>query len=198
MKKPAVFIDRDGTINEQMGYINHLSRFVLLPGVFEAVRLLNNNGFLAIVITNQSGVARGYFPVDLVFEVHDLMKNLFKEEGAVIDEIYFCPHHPQGIIPEYTCACDCRKPGTDLIDQALESFDIDMFRSYSIGDRYSDMELGYRLGLKNIMVMTGYGAGELKYLSPESGIKPTYIAEDLLSAVHWILEKENAPGNKSA
>jgi len=73
-----------------------------------------------------------------------------------------------------------------------------MFRSYSIGDRYSDMELGYRLGLKNIMVMTGYGAGELKYLSPESGIKPTYIAEDLLSAVHWILEKENAPGNKSA
>ena len=92
VKKPAVFLDRDGTINEQMGYINHLSRFVLLPGVPEAIRLLNKNEFLTILVSNQSGVARGYFPIDLVYEVHEFLKASLKEEGAVIDGIFFCPH----------------------------------------------------------------------------------------------------------
>ena len=190
MKKPAVFIDRDGTINEQLGYINHLSRFVLLPGVVEAVRLLNKNNFLSIIVTNQSGVAQGYYSIDLVYETHDFLKTTLKEKGAIIDGIFFCPHHPRGIVPEYRSECDCRKPKLGLVEQALESFDIDMTSSYVVGDRYIDMELAQRLNLKGILVKTGYGLGEIEYILPAQDIKPTHIAQDLLGAVRWILEKE--------
>ena len=110
MKRPAVFMDRDGTVNEQMGYINHLNRFVLLPGAAEAIRLLNDAGYLAIIVSNQSGVARGYFPVDLVHRVHEKMETLIKKEGATLDGIYFCPHYPKGKVAPYGTTCDCRKP----------------------------------------------------------------------------------------
>jgi D-glycero-D-manno-heptose 1,7-bisphosphate phosphatase len=191
MKKPAVFIDRDGTINEQMGYINHLSRFVLLPGVHEAVRLLNDKDFLAIVTSNQSGVARGYFPIDLVYEVNARMEELLKEQGAVIDGIYFCPHHPRGVVPEYSIECDCRKPKPGLIHQALESFEIDISGSYVIGDRHLDVEFADRANLKGLMVKTGYGLGDIAYILPHRPTKPVHIAEDLLDAVRWILERGN-------
>lgn len=187
VKKPAVFLDRDGTINEQMGYINHLSRFVIFPGVAEAVKLLNTHEFWAIVITNQGGVARGYYPIELMHEIHALLRRSLKNEGAFIDGIFYCPHHPAGIVPEYSIACDCRKPKTGLIDQALESFDIDMANSYMVGDRYVDVELASRLNLKGILVKTGYGLGEIDYVLPQMPIKPDYIAQDLLDAVKWIL-----------
>ena len=190
MKKPAVFIDRDGTINEQLGYINHLSRFVIFPGVPEAVRLLNKNNFLAIIISNQSGVAQGYYPIDMVYETHDLLKTSLEEKGAKIDGIFFCPHHPRGVVPEYTCACRCRKPETGLVDQALKSFDIDMSRSYVVGDRYIEIELAHQLNLKGIMVETGYGLGEMDYILPDKPSRPDHIAQDLLHAVEWILGEE--------
>ena len=117
MKRPAVFLDRDGTINEQMGYINHVSRFILLPGVAEAIRLLNENNFLVIVVSNQSCVARGYFPLTLVEKVHEYMISKLKKENAIIDGIFFCPHYAKGRLPEYTFDCDCRKPKTGLIEQ---------------------------------------------------------------------------------
>ncbi len=183
-------MDRDGTINEQLGYINHLSRFALLPGVIEAVRLLNKNNFLSIIVTNQSGVARGYYPIDLVYKIHDFLKTTFKQQGAVIDGIFFCPHHPWGVVPEYTSECDCRKPKLGLARQALEYFDIDMTSSWVVGDRYIDMELAQRLSLKGILVKTGYGLGEIEYILPAQSIKPTHIAQDLLGAVRWILDKE--------
>ena len=189
MKRPAVFLDRDGTINEQMGYINHLSRFNLLPGVCDAVRLLNENGFLTVIISNQSGVARGYFPINLVYQVHDLMKTILKEKEAIIDGIFFCPHHPKGVVPEYTCKCGCRKPKMGLIDRACNTFDIDMSNSYMIGDRHLDIELAQRCDLKSVLVKTGYGLGETDYILPQKEIKPSYVAWDLLHAVHWILEK---------
>jgi len=198
VKRPAVFIDRDGTINEQMGYINHMSRFILLPGVSEAIRLLNENDFFAIIVSNQSGVARGYFPIDLVYELHASLKASLKEEEAVIDGIFFCPHYPRGIVPDYTCECDCRKPKTGLIDQACESFDIDMSRSYMIGDRHLDIELAHRLDLSGIMVKTGYGMGEIEYIFPKKPVRPTHIAQDLFHAVSWIVEREKALRNKKA
>ncbi len=198
MKRPAVFIDRDGTINEQMGYINHMSRFILLPGVSEAIRLLNENDFFAIIVSNQSGVARGYFPIVLVYELHASLKASLKEEGAVIDGIFFCPHYPRGIVPDYTCECDCRKPKTGLIDQACKSFDIDMSRSYMIGDRHLDIELAHRLDLRGIMVKTGYGMGEIEYIFPKKPVRPTHIAQDLFHAVRWIVEREKALRNKKA
>jgi D-glycero-D-manno-heptose 1,7-bisphosphate phosphatase len=196
MKKPAVFIDRDGTVNEQMGYINHVSRFVILPGVVEAVRLLNGIGFHAVIVTNQSGVARGYFPLSLVHEIHDFLDASLKKDHVTLDGIFFCPHHPNGSVPEFTKQCNCRKPRTGLIDQACRSLEIDLQNSYAIGDRCDDIEFARRAGVKGILVKTGYGLGEIKYLLPHSKSNPVYIAEDLLHAVQWIINGEKATENR--
>ncbi len=183
MLKPAVFIDRDGTINEQMGYINHITRFRLLPKVGEAIRLLNKNGYLVIVITNQSGVSRGYFPIELLYQVHDYMKELLRKHGAHVDAIYFCPHAPEE-------GCNCRKPNTGMIEKACREFPIDLSKSYLIGDMCTDIELAEKAGIKGIIVKTGYGLGEIEYRLPKTKLKPVYIAEDLFSAVNWILEQD--------
>jgi len=190
VKRPAVFIDRDGTINEQMGYVNHISRFVLLPGTAEGIRLLNRHQYLAIIVSNQSGVARGYFPMELIDRVHAHMKDLLAKEGANIDGIFFCPHYPRGNVPEYSVECDCRKPRTGLVQKACEEFDIDMKNSYVIGDRCSDIELAERSNLQGIMVTTGYGLGDIEYVLPNKPFKPLHIARDFLHAVRWIIERE--------
>jgi len=188
--RPAVFIDRDGTINEQRGYINHISQFVLLPGVGKAISLLNKNNHTVVITSNQSGVARGYFPIQLVKEIHGLMELKLTKDNAHIDRIYFCPHHPDGVVPEYSRECDCRKPNTGLIKKAKAELDIDMETSYVIGDRLLDIEFANNANLPGILVLTGYGKGELKYVVPHKSIKPAYVAEDLLRAVQWILKQE--------
>lgn len=185
--KPAVFMDRDGTINEQMGYINHISRFVMLEGVADAIRLLNTHGFLSIVVSNQSGVARGYFPMELVHKTNRYMEERLAAEHALIDAIYFCPHYPKGTIARYSIDCNCRKPRPGLVEKACRRFDIDMKNSFVIGDRSTDMELAYRCGLKGILVKTGYGRGEMEYIIAHSPYQPVHVAEDLLDAVKWIL-----------
>jgi D-glycero-D-manno-heptose 1,7-bisphosphate phosphatase len=195
LKRPAVFLDRDGTINEQMGYINHRSRFVILPGVPEAIRLLNENNFLVIVVSNQSGVARGYFPIRLVYEIHDFLLTTLQEKNAIIDGIFFCPHHPQGVVPEYRLNCECRKPRPGLIEQARASFDIDMSKAYVVGDRVSDIELAHRLDLKGVMVETGYGLGDIAYVLPGK-TQPSHIAQNLLHAAQWIVGREKALENR--
>ena len=195
MSRPAVFLDRDGTINEQRGYINHISRFVLLPRTAEAVRLLNEHGFLAIIVTNQSGVARGYFPIELVNEVHEHLKELLRKEGAYVDGIFFCPHYHRGEVGEYTIECNCRKPRPGLIEKARENLDIDMAGSYLIGDRVSDIELAKRCNLKGVLVKTGYGKGDLEYVFPNSRAKPLHVAKDLLAAVRWIIKDDRGGKN---
>lgn len=195
MSRPAVFLDRDGTINEQRGYINHISRFVLLPGTAEAVRLLNEHGFLAIIVTNQSGVARGYFPIELVNEVHEHLKELLRKEGAYVDGIFFCPHYHRGEVGEYTIECNCRKPRPGLIEKARKNLDIDMAGSYLIGDRVSDIELAKRCNLKGVLVKTGYGKGDLEYVFPNSRAKPLHVAKDLLAAVRWIIKDDRGGKN---
>jgi D-glycero-D-manno-heptose 1,7-bisphosphate phosphatase len=170
-----------------MGYINHPSRFVVIPGVPEAIRLLNKNNYLVIVVSNQSGVARGYFPIDLVHHVHDLLSTILSENDCAVDGIFFCPHHSRGIVPEYRRECDCRKPKTGLIEQARKAFDIDMSNSYVVGDRYLDMELANQLNLKGVLVKTGYGRGEIEYILPDKQ-QPDYIAEDLVDAAEWIVK----------
>jgi D-glycero-D-manno-heptose 1,7-bisphosphate phosphatase len=187
MKKPAVFVDRDGTMNEQMGYINHVSRFKMIPGVPQAIRMLNRHGFLVLVVSNQSGVARGYYPLDLVETIHRLMVSRIKEKKGIIDGIFFCPHHPAGSVPEFSRDCDCRKPKTGLIEQAAKSFEIDLPRSFVVGDMCSDIELAHRAGLKGVLVKTGYGLGEIEYILPQKPAKPVHIAQDLLDAVRWIV-----------
>ena len=187
MKRPAVFLDRDGTINEQMGYINHITRFKLLPGVRRGVQALNEKGFLTIVVSNQSGVARGFFPIDLVEQVNSRMKHLMAERGARLDAIYYCPHHPHGSVDAYSIPCKCRKPRTGLLEKACQDFQIDLRNSFVIGDTSTDIVMASRFGLKGILVKTGYGLGEAEYVLPTIDVKPIHIADDLLDAAMWIL-----------
>jgi len=187
VKRPAVFLDRDGTINEEMGYINHRSRFVLLPRSSEALRLLNQEGFLVIVVSNQSGVARGYFPETLVHEINDYMRSLLEREGAFVDAIYYCPQHPSATVPAYRMVCQCRKPSTGLIQLACDRYDIDMDRSFVIGDRLTDIDMARNAGLKGVLVRTGYGMGEIEHLLPRSAVTPDHVASDLLEGAKWIV-----------
>ena len=187
----AVFLDRDGTINEEVGYVNHLERFTLLPRAGEAIRLLNRHEIKAVVITNQSGVARGYFPESLIHLVHQKMQDLLRMEGARLDGIYYCPHHPEAGEPPYRQRCRCRKPATGLIEEAVKELDLDCSQSYSIGDRGADIELGRQVGAKGILVLTGYGKGEWEYHGDQWKVKPDYVARDLREAVQWILLQES-------
>lgn len=185
--RPAVFLDRDGTINEQMGYINHLSRFQLLPGVGAAIRLLNEAGVPVVVVTNQSGLARGYFPAALLVEVHARMAELLAAAGARLDGLYICPHHPEAKLPEYRQACDCRKPRSGLLTRAARELSLDLPRSYVVGDRWSDLKAAANCQARGVLVLTGYGRGDYEYIGPGQAVQPHFVAEDLLAAVSWIL-----------
>lgn len=181
----AVFLDRDGTINEEMGYINHLDRFVILAGAAAAIRSINASGLKAVVITNQSGAARGYFPVAFIDRVHEKMRRLLGEAGAFLDGIYTCPHgHQPG---ELEVGCDCRKPGPGLLLQAGRDLNLDLARSYVVGDRFQDVEMARRAGARAVLVLTGYGKGELDFVGPASLVRPDFVAADLPEAVEWIL-----------
>jgi D-glycero-D-manno-heptose 1,7-bisphosphate phosphatase len=181
MSHPAVFLDRDGTINEEMGYINHLSRFRLLPQAVAAIRRLNAAGLKVVVITNQSGSARGYFPPALVDQVHAHLNQLLAAGGAHLDGVYACLHHPDA-------GCACRKPQPTLIQQAARDLDLDLTRSYLVGDRYKDIETAANAGVKGILVLSGYGRGEYDYLRAVQKVHPVYVAGDLAAAAGWILQ----------
>ncbi len=188
-KQPAVFLDRDGTINEQMGYINHISRFVLLPGVGRAIRKLNEHNIPVVVVTNQSGLARGYFPASLLDEVHKKMDQQLAAEGAHIDGLYICPHHPEAKEKKYRKACNCRKPKIGLLKQAAADLNLDLTKSFMVGDRWSDLKCGAAAGATSILVLTGYGRGDQQYIGPQQEIQPAKVAINLNAAVDWILEQ---------
>ena len=188
-KQPAVFLDRDGTINEQMGYINHISRFVLLPGVDRAIRKLNEHNIPVVVVTNQSGLARGYFPASLLAEVNQKMEQQLAAEGAHIDGLYICPHHPEAKEKKYRKACSCRKPKTGLLKQAAADLNLDLTQSFMVGDRWSDLKCGAAAGATSILVLTGYGRGDQQYIGPHQDIQPAMVAENLNAAVDWVLEQ---------
>lgn len=191
MRQPAVFIDRDGTISEEVGYVNHPSRFRLFPYSSEAIRVLNTNGRLAIVITNQAGVARGYFSEDVVVAIHDQLKSDLGNASAQLDAIYYCAHHPSAGEPPYRLDCDCRKPRTGLIERAVQEFEIDLTASWMVGDRYSDVELARNAGLRSALVLSGYGRGEWEYQRAAWEHQPDLVCEDLLVAVNLIVNGES-------
>ncbi|RJR44095.1 MAG: HAD family hydrolase [Deltaproteobacteria bacterium] len=184
MKQIAVFLDRDGTVNEEMGYINHPSRFVLLPRTAAAVKLLNDAGLKVVLVTNQSGAARGYFPESLVGEVHAYLRDLLAREGARLDAIYACLHGPED-------GCNCRKPQPGLILQAAVDLDLDLARSYLVGDRYKDIQTGAQAGVKGVLVLTGYGRGEYEHFARTWEVQPAFLAADLLDAAEWIIKDLN-------
>ena len=192
MKRPALFMDRDGTISEEVGYVNHPSRFRLFPYTAEAVRLLNENGWLAIVVTNQAGVARGYFSEDIILQIHDRVRQELAHESARLDAIYYCAHHPSVGEPPYRLDCDCRKPKPGLIQRAAADFEIDLERSWMVGDRYGDVELARNAGLHAAFVLSGYGRGEWEFQRASWKTEPELVAEDLLAAVQKIIERDAA------
>lgn len=184
IRYPAVFLDRDGTINEEVGYLDRLDKLKLLPQAPEAIRLIKERGFKAIVVTNQSGVARGLYEESFLHEVHRRINDTLKETGAVIDAFYYCPHHPEEGRPPYLQACSCRKPAPGMIFQAARDFNIELETSYMIGDTARDMEAAAAAGVKGILVKTGYGLDNLDGPAP-----PVHIADDILAAVRWIIEE---------
>lgn len=187
-KKPfAVFMDRDGTVCEEVGYVNHLSRCRLYRFSAQAVRAINRTGAKAVIISNQAGVARGYFPESLVVEVHRKIHRVLKAGGALIDAFYYCPHHPDVGEPPYRLDCDCRKPRRGMLDRAVRELGINLSRSYVIGDRQSDIELAGRNGLRSALVLTGYGRGEFEYHLPQWKYQPDWVCTNLLQAVRKIL-----------
>lgn len=189
MKRRAVFMDRDGTISEEIGYVNHPARYRVFPYAGEAVRLLNEAGWLAVLVTNQAGVARGYFTEELIGAVHGLLEAELEQKGARLDAIYYCAHHPSVGQPPYRYDCDCRKPRPGLIRRAAADFDIDLAESWMIGDRYSDIELAHNAGVRSAFVLSGYGRGEWEYQRATWKSEPELVAEDLLEAVRAIVKE---------
>lgn len=174
--KPCIFFDRDGTLIEERHYLSDPAQVALIPGAAEAVRLAREAGFLAVVLTNQSGVGRGYFPAEAVEAVHRRMEELLAEEGAKLDGIYLCPHAPED-------DCPCRKPRTGLVEQAARDLEIDLRRSWMIGDKAADIELAANAGMRAVLVMTGYGASS----APQAAGAASFIVPDALAAVRRIL-----------
>jgi D-glycero-D-manno-heptose 1,7-bisphosphate phosphatase len=187
----AVFLDRDGTVNEEVGYLRDLAKLKLIPGAAAAIRRLNEAGHLVILVTNQSGVARGYFPESMVHDAHALLAKMLGAEGARLDGIYYCPHHPTAGTSHYTTECDCRKPATGLLNRAAKDLNIDLARSFMVGDKWSDVELGNRAGARSILVSTGFAADDPGNARPAHIKDPDLIAHDLAEAVDWILRQDS-------
>lgn len=191
MGRRAIIMDRDGTVCDEVGYVNHVGRVRLLPRSAAAIRAANEAGFQTVVATNQAGVARGYFAESLVDEVHDRVRELLAADGARLDGIYYCPHHPEVGEPAYRKVCTCRKPLPGMLERARDEMGIDLTASYMVGDTVKDLEAGRRAGATSVLVLTGYGRGELQYQSHAWTVKPDHVAEDLLDAVTWILDRES-------
>ena len=182
-QRRAVFLDRDGTINEEVGYLGKLEQLKLYPRSAAAIRMLNRRGIPVIVVTNQSGVARGYFGEGFVQALHDCLQMQLSTEAAHIDAFYYCPHHPVEGLDPYRGVCACRKPEAGMLLQASRELCIDLSRSYMVGDVMKDVLTGKKAGTKGILVLTGHGANEqIREVSPD------YLAIDLMAAVEWIIE----------
>ncbi len=186
----AVFLDRDGTVNEEVGYLRDLEKLALIPGAASAIRRLNEAGFTVVLVTNQSGVARGYFPETLVHEAHVRLESMLKQDGARIDAVYYCPHHPTAGNSHYTRDCDCRKPRTGLLDRAVKDLGIDIAHSYMVGDKWSDVELGQRAGTSAVLVQSGFSHDDPGNKRPAHVKDPDFVARTLSEAADWIIERE--------
>ncbi len=188
-KYRAVFLDRDGTICEEVGYLNSVEQMRLIPRSAEAIRRLNEYGFKVVVITNQSGVARGLIPEQNLADIHAEMVRQLREKKAFLDGIYYCPHHPVEGNPPYLQECNCRKPATGLLEKAALELGIDLSSSYMVGDHFSDVECGKRIRAKTVLLLTGHGRQALER-QREWPFQPDHIAFDLYEAVDWILQQE--------
>jgi D-glycero-D-manno-heptose 1,7-bisphosphate phosphatase len=185
MTRPAVILDRDGTIIKEAGYLDRLDRLEFFPYSVDAVRALNRAGFAVIVATNQSGVGRGLVEESFVEEAHRHIASTLAAGGARIDAWYYCPHHPDAARQEYRQECDCRKPRPGMLRRAAEDLDLDLARSFVVGDRWHDLEAGVAVGARGILVRTGYG--RVNEAAPSAGVASAACVDNLIEAVTWIL-----------
>ena len=188
-RRAAVFIDRDGCLTEEVGYVNHVSRIRLLPRTAEAVRALNAAGVPAVMVTNQSGIAKGYFSEEVLGEVNAELVRQLAADRARLDGLYVCTHHPDEGEPPHRAPCDCRKPKPGLLHRAAADLDLDLASSVMVGDKMSDIATGRVVGAAGVLVLTGYGRGEWEHRRHLWTDKPDHVAEDLLGAVQWALAR---------
>jgi len=187
--RPAVFIDRDGCLTEEVGYVNHVSRIRLLPRTAAAVRRLNEARVPAVMATNQSGIAKGYFDQEVLDAVHAELQRQLAAGGARLDGLYVCTHHPDEGAPPHRADCECRKPRPGLLHRAAADLDLDLGASVMVGDKISDVAVGHAVGAAGVLVLTGYGRGEWEHQRQRWADKPDHVAEDLLDAVEWALAR---------
>lgn len=186
-KNWAVFLDRDGTINEEVNYLGDPAQLKLTPGAAKAIHLLNSHNIPVIVVTNQAGIARGYFNEAQMHLVHQALDLMLAPVNAKIDAYYFCPHHPTAGIGKYKTNCACRKPEPGMLHQAAQDLHLDLSKSYLVGDKLTDIQAGNHAGCQTVLVKTGYGTEESKIKQDE--IEIDRISPDLLDAIDWILSQ---------
>lgn len=179
MSSSAVFLDRDDTLIRDRGYLSDPGGIEFLPGAPEAVRLLNEAGIPAILVTNQSGIARGLLDEARLSAIHGRLRELLAERGARLDAVYFCPHHPEGAVPELSISCACRKPAPGLLLQAAKDFGLDLPSCFMIGDKIEDVQTIRGVGGRGVLIDTGKPA--------DPDVKPDFVAHDLTGAVQWVL-----------
>jgi D-glycero-D-manno-heptose 1,7-bisphosphate phosphatase len=181
----AVFLDRDGTLIEDVAYLDRPEKVALYPWSIAAIQALNRAGLRVVLVTNQSGVARGFFDEEMVGVVHRHLALLLEAGGAFLDAYYYCPHHPNGTVAAYTQICACRKPARGLVDRAVAELGVDPSRSFSVGDRWLDVALGRGAGARGVLVRTGFGAAEES--QPPADLVADAVVNNLVEAVGWIL-----------
>jgi D-glycero-D-manno-heptose 1,7-bisphosphate phosphatase len=188
--RPAVFLDRDGTLIEEVGYLNRLERVVFFPWTVDAIRVLNAAGLAVVVVTNQAGVAQGYYDEAFVQETHRFIDARIRAGRARVDGYYYCPHHPQAKVDAYRVACDCRKPAPGMLVRAARELDLDLARSFVVGDRWGDVDLAAAAGTRAVLVRTGYGVAEE---TRPGRAAADHVADDLAGAAAWILQQIGRP-----
>jgi len=190
MKNRAIFLDRDGTINKDVGYPSDFGQIRLYPFSVEAIRDIHRLGFLAVVVTNQSGIGRGLIPEAALRDIHERLGGALKRQKAPLDKIYYCPHHVRAAVPKYRRDCSCRKPKPGMGRKAAAELDLDLRKSYMIGDKVEDVRFGQAIGATSILVLTGFGRRSWTALR-KSARPPAHVARNLRTAVRWIARREN-------
>ncbi|MEO6203415.1 MAG: HAD family hydrolase [Nitrospirales bacterium] len=185
----AVFLDRDGTLNHDTGYVTSPEQLVLFPGVPEAIARLNHLGAMVLLVTNQSAIGRGMMTIERLESIHEKLAELISPYGARIDGIFFCPHHPQD-------GCGCRKPKAGLIDQALSRFALDVSQCYLVGDKRSDLEAAQRASVPGVLVMTSSYSADVVKARNEGQVSIAYVADSFVHAVDWIEQQMISRGNR--
>ena len=193
----GVFIDRDGTLNEERDFISKAEDFELIPGAAGAVRKLNSRGVPTCVISNQSGVARGYLTEGDLLLIHAKLRAELEKENAWVDRIYYCPHHPAGKVPPYNIECDCRKPRPGMMRRGERELDIDLTRSFVVGDKTTDVQAGKAVGATAILVLTGYGRSSFAEIKNER-ISADYFAPSIVEAVEYIIGRIDGDVERSS